>query len=56
MARYRGPVEKSKEDLKQTLVLKGERRLSGKSALEKNHLFLDNMDKEELRFLSMDYN
>ena len=35
MARYRGPVEKIERRLDADLGLKGERRLSGKSALEK---------------------
>lgn len=35
MARYRGPVEKIERRLEADLGLKGERRLSGKSALEK---------------------
>ena len=35
MARYRGPVEKVERRLDADLGLKGERRLSGKSALEK---------------------
>ena len=35
MARYRGPVEKIERRLDAYLGLKGERRLSGKSALEK---------------------
>ena len=35
MARYRGPVEKIERRLEAALGLKGERRLSGKSALEK---------------------
>ena len=43
MARYRGPVEKI------------ERRLEADLGL-KDHLLQDNMDKEELKFLSMDYN
>ncbi len=35
MARYRGPVEKIERRLGVSLALKGERRLAGKSALEK---------------------
>ena len=35
MARYRGPVEKLERRLGVSLALKGERRLAGKSALEK---------------------
>ena len=35
MARYRGPVEKLERRLNADLGLKGERRLNGKSALEK---------------------
>lgn len=35
MARYRGPVEKIERRLEANLGLKGERRLSGKSALDK---------------------
>ena len=35
MARYRGPVEKLERRLGESLALKGERRLAGKSALEK---------------------
>ena len=35
MARYRGPVEKLERRLGVDLGLKGERRLSGKSALQK---------------------
>ena len=35
MARYRGPVEKLERRLGVDLGLKGERRLAGKSALEK---------------------
>ena len=35
MARYRGPVEKIERRLEADLWLKGERRLSGRSALEK---------------------
>lgn len=35
MARYRGPVEKIERRLGVSLALKGERRLKGKSALEK---------------------
>lgn len=35
MARYRGPVEKLERRLGVSLLLKGERRLSGKSALDK---------------------
>ncbi len=35
MARYRGPVEKIERRLDADLGLKGERRLNGKSALEK---------------------
>ena len=35
MARYRGPVEKIERRFGVSLALKGERRLSGKSALEK---------------------
>ncbi|RAX57127.1 30S ribosomal protein S4 [Helicobacter monodelphidis] len=37
MARYRGPVEKIERRFDQCLELKGERRLSGKSALDKRH-------------------
>lgn len=35
MARYRGPVEKLERRLGVSLALKGERRLAGKSALDK---------------------
>jgi len=35
MARYRGPVEKIERRFGVSLALKGERRLAGKSALEK---------------------
>ena len=35
MARYRGPVEKIERRFGVSLNLKGERRLAGKSALEK---------------------
>ena len=35
MARYTGPVEKLERRLGVSLALKGERRLAGKSALEK---------------------
>ena len=35
MARYRGPVEKLERRLGVSLALKGERRLAGKSAVEK---------------------
>ena len=35
MARYRGPVEKLERRFGVSLALKGERRLSGKSALDK---------------------
>ena len=37
MARYRGPVEKLERRLGVSLALKGERRLAGKSALEKRN-------------------
>lgn len=37
MARYRGPVEKIERRLGASLALKGERRLNGKSALEKRN-------------------
>lgn len=35
MARYRGPVEKLERRFGVSLALKGERRLAGKSALDK---------------------
>ena len=35
MTRYRGPVEKLERRLGVSLALKGERRLAGKSALDK---------------------
>ena len=35
MARYRGPVEKIERRFGVSLALKGERRLAGKSALDK---------------------
>ena len=38
MARYTGPVEKLERRLGVSLALKGERRLAGKSALEKKTL------------------
>ena len=47
MARYTGPVEKLERRLGVSLALKGERRLAGKSALEKRPYAQDNMDKEE---------
>lgn len=37
MARYRGPVEKIERRFGVSLALKGERRLAGKSALDKRH-------------------
>lgn len=37
MARYRGPVEKIERRFGVSLFLKGERRLAGKSSLEKRH-------------------
>lgn len=37
MARYRGPVEKIERRFNVSLFLKGERRLAGKSSLEKRH-------------------
>lgn len=55
MARYRGPVEKIERRLDADLGLKGERRLNGKSALEKDHTLQDNTDKEEQKSLSMVY-
>lgn len=39
MARYRGPVERLERRLGVDLGLKGERRLAGKSALEKRPLY-----------------
>lgn len=47
MARYTGPVEKLERRLGVSLALKGERRLAGKSAFEKDLMHQDNMDKEE---------
>lgn len=37
MARYRGPVEKIERRFDVSLFLKGERRLAGKSAVERRH-------------------
>ena len=57
MARYRGPVEKLERRLNADLGLKGERRLNGKSALEKRPFCSwTTWTKVELNYQSMVYN
>lgn len=56
MARYRGPVEKLERRFGVSLALKGERRLAGKSALDKRPYAPGQHGARKVKLVSMDFN